>query len=114
MIRFKFDPFKLVVAVAHDLYPSVKADVMFCSPEKAELGTTDFGPRVPVILVSVDVPVGMAPQILAHEIAHVAVGFKAGHGPKWKKAMKDIHREYQKRLMALAKATGMKPFKPIK
>lgn len=50
--------------------------------------------EVPLVEISAELTVQDAVEILAHELAHVAVGVGAGHGPKWEKAFKKIHEEY--------------------
>lgn len=37
-----------------------------------------------------------AVEILAHELAHVAVGDKAGHGKEWQDAFDDLDKEYNR------------------
>jgi hypothetical protein len=112
MIRVVFDPFKLVIEVAHDLYPGIQAKVFFSAQaNKKEYGSTSFGDPVPVILISAHTPLFVAPEILAHEIAHVVAGIKVKHGKKWEKAFAAIHREYVKRITKLAPKLGLKALK---
>lgn len=49
---------------------------------------------VPVIFISAELTVKNAVEILAHELAHVAVGHSEGHGEAWEKAFEAIHRAY--------------------
>ena len=37
-----------------------------------------------------------ATEIFAHELAHVAVGYDAGHGPEWDTAFDAILDEYNR------------------
>jgi len=111
--RIVFDPFKLVLDVAHDLFPGFRADIFFGAESKKGYGTTNFSEgEVPHITISATVPFGAAPEILAHEIAHVVVGIEAGHGKKWDWVFARIQREYMKRLVAQAKKTKLKMVRP--
>lgn len=115
MIRIAFDPFKMVLEVANDLYPGTKADVFFSmDPVGKEYGVTDFGGPVPAILICAQTPFFATPEILAHEIAHVVCGLDAAHGKQWDKVFSAIQREYQKRIKAEAKKTGLKAKNPYK
>lgn len=41
----------------------------------------DVGP--PVVSLDYNLPVRHVPEVLAHELAHVAVGYDQGHGEEW-------------------------------
>lgn len=117
MNRFRvvFDPFQLVLDVAHDLFPKFRADIYFGAESDKGYGSTDFPEgKVPNITISAEVPYGAAPEILAHEIAHVVAGIKAGHGKKWDDVFTKIQREYVKRLIVHAKKAKLKMVKPSK
>jgi hypothetical protein len=110
-----FDPLKLVLEVSRDLFPKHGADIFFgLEGEKNKFGYTDFGQTPPVITVSVLTPLGVTPEILAHEVAHVVAGFESGHGKKWEKTFDMIHREYLKRLKVMAKKSHLKAVNPMK
>ena len=61
-------------------------------------GVTNFydGEEIPYIQVSSLLKVCDAIEILAHELAHVAVGEYENHGKKWVKAFDAIHEEFDR------------------
>jgi len=112
--RLVFDPFNLILDVAHDLFPDFKADIFFGADQtNKELGCTNFDGKKPHITISASCPLGAAPEILAHEISHVVAGIEAGHGKKWSRVFSRIQREYMRRLLRVAKKTKLKPVKPV-
>lgn len=100
---FKNDPFALVWAAFKRLYPD--KDCMCAWEPKAlkdEYGRDVYGMttfasdgRV-VIAVPAGLSVNQAVEILAHELAHVAVGHGEGHGKEWSAAFDAIFDEYFK------------------
>ena len=48
------------------------------------------------ILVDPNVDIENATEIFAHELAHVAVGYDAKHGPEWDAAFDAILDEYNR------------------
>lgn len=50
----------------------------------------------PQVYVEIRQPYIGIMDILSHELAHVAAGYKAAHGPKWRKAYRAIHEEYER------------------
>jgi hypothetical protein len=110
-----FDPVGLVFEVAQDLYPGIKADVFISAAtrKRGEYGCTDFGPRRPAVMVSYRTPLFAMPEIVAHELAHVAVGIESEHGPKWERAFAKIHREYNRRVVVQARKSGLTVGAPV-
>lgn len=100
---FLNDMFALVYQSFHNLWPDKKCSIWW-EPEirqtedgKAPMGLTDFGDDGTIaVFVSPDIPVRHAVEILAHELAHVAVGVDADHGSEWEKAFDAIFDEYNK------------------
>ena len=48
---------------------------------------------IPLIEVDANIPAGAVPEILAHELAHVAV-LENDHGTEWKAAFEKIYSKY--------------------
>lgn len=99
---FQNDPFATVFQVFQRLYPAAECDVIWTEQLRDEEGGVVYGmttfhdgdDEIPLVEISAELTVQDAVEILAHELAHVAVGVGAGHGPKWEKAFKKIHEEY--------------------
>lgn len=103
---FANDPFARVAKYFHLLYPDKKYHCFWTENNiEAEDGETAYGMTVfpgegsdesaaPEILISAELPVKHAVEVLAHELAHVAAGQEAGHEEVWEKAFEAIHRAY--------------------
>lgn len=59
-------------------------------------GLTTFTDTYVYVEVSSDLKVSDSVEILAHELAHVAVGSNAEHGEEWEKAFVAIFDEYNR------------------
>lgn len=105
MSVFKNDPFGVVYEAFCNLYPD--RDMKLLSIEWMEglkdddgndvCGCTTFTDNDECyVYVSADIPVSGAVETLAHELAHVAVGERAQHGPEWEKAFDQIYNEYNR------------------
>lgn len=103
---FENDPFALVWLAFKNLYPE-RDCTCFWDPELGEdeedgqpvYGATDYDSDTDsyVVLVSSNtLTVKDAVEILAHELAHVAVGGDMGHGPIWEEAFDAIFKEYNR------------------
>lgn len=100
---FKNDIFSLIWQAFHNLYPDKQCDC-YWEPEirKAEngaeaFGLTDFGEDGTVaVFVTPTIPVCDCAEILAHELAHVAVGVEHNHDSAWEDAFDSIFREYNR------------------
>lgn len=77
--------------------------VRYDAPEKAApISAT----TLPLIEVAGHIPAEAAPEILAHELAHiVTVGDE--HGPEWKKAFEAIYSKYNE--LAIARFGAQEP-----
>lgn len=100
---FENDPFAVMYAGFEKIYPGKKPHcvwVSWISGEKEEgdtYGVTDFENDGTVwIAVVTSLPVKDALEIFAHELAHVAAGHEAEHGPEWEKAFDAIETEYNR------------------
>lgn len=102
MIEIKNNVFELIIRIAKELYPQVKADIWFAPLEVTEEGFKPYGctsfpddGSTPVIEIGLHTPIEAAPEIIAHEIAHVVAGKDAKHGKKWRKAFNAIHARWE-------------------
>lgn len=63
----------------------------------------NYGERygsTPIVCISAEVPISAGPELLAHELAHVAAGEAVEHGPEWKAAEEAIFQKYNEILNA--------------
>lgn len=101
---FDNDPFAMVWQAYRNLYPGRPCpSVEWCHIDDADPETgkawgytvfTDDGEIA--VFVSCDIKVQDAVEILAHELAHVAVGAEEDHGEKWEAAFEAIFQEYNR------------------
>ena len=84
---FLNDPFSMVYQAFQNIYPGKKCECYF----EADLEADEIQ-----ILVDPNVDIENATEIFAHELAHVAVGYDAGHGPEWDTAFDAILDEYNR------------------
>ncbi len=100
---FKNDMFALIWQAFKNLYPGKECEC-FWEPRIREdengnnvFGLTDFGEDGSVVVfVRPDLEVAVAGEILAHELAHVAVGVEHDHDTAWEEAFDAIFTEYNK------------------
>ena len=100
---FKNDVFALIWRAFKNLYPEKECEC-FWEPgirddEKGNevFGLTDFGEDGSVVVfVRPDMKVADAGEVLAHELAHVAVGVEHDHDSAWEEAFNAILTEYNK------------------
>ncbi len=99
---FKNDPFAIVWLAFKELYPD-KDCMCFYEPEirpdadgSEVVGLTDFDEETGEITVFIDTNLSIedATEVFAHELAHVAVGFKQAHNEVWEKAFDAIFEKY--------------------
>lgn len=79
------DPLREALRVIGERYPDLDVDVWF-APNLEEASAAACFPddgSPPFIELSDEIPVGAAPNCLAHEVAHIVVGIDAMHGPAW-------------------------------
>ena len=101
---FDNDPFVMVWQAYRNLWPGSPAPSVewtHIDQDDEEVGDsfgytifTDDGEIA--VFVSCDIPVVSAVEILAHELAHVAVGAEEDHGEKWEAAFEAIFQEYNR------------------
>lgn len=90
------DPFKKVIEVFEKLYPDKQAKIFFMDTDEWKAyGVTFFNiNQLPIIWIDPDYSVRKATEVLIHELAHVAVGYEANHGPEFEKAKNTITNKY--------------------
>lgn len=101
---FDNDPFAMVWQAYRNLWPGRPApSVEWCHIDENDAETggawgytvfTDDGEIA--VFISCDLKVMDAVEILAHELAHVAVGAAEDHGDKWEAAFDAIFQEYNR------------------
>lgn len=101
----KTTPLLLLVDVFNDLCPQHDCQIVWVeglvqSQADGPWGETCFPEdgSMPIISIDIDLPMRHATEILAHEMAHVAAGFDADHGPAWEAAFDALHAEYNLRM----------------
>jgi hypothetical protein len=92
------NPLYTVLQAALDVFPDLDCIVFFADGLEEKLGQAEFpddGGR-PIIQIGMELPIGPSIEILAHELAHVAVGTDCDndHGPEWESAFARIHAAY--------------------
>ncbi|MBE6954479.1 MAG: hypothetical protein E7449_01030 [Ruminococcaceae bacterium] len=98
---FGFDPFALVWLAFKNLYPDKDCSV-YWEPEIRDaedgsevFGLTNFGDDGTIdVFVKPTIGVLDAVEVLAHELAHVAVGVEHDHDSVWDDAFEAIHQQY--------------------
>lgn len=81
------DPFQAVLTAFARLYPGVRCAVRWVDglhEEEGAWGRTHFDEDSPLIELDGNCPVAGAVDVLCHELAHVVVGYEAGHGDLWR------------------------------
>ena len=98
---FANDPFSLVWKAFKNLYPGKGCEVQWQpgiqDDELSEqgYGFTEFHDDGSIlVVVDANLQVSNAVEVLAHELAHVAVGTENEHGAAWEPAFDAIFQEY--------------------
>lgn len=99
---FLNDVFSLVWLAFKELFPDKDCNCYWCSDlikednDSSAFAVTNFNSDGTVdVWVDVNNPVVCAADVFEHELAHVAVGYDAGHGEEWEKAVDEIHEKYE-------------------
>lgn len=100
---FANDMFSMVWQAFKNLYPDKNCECQWV-PElekdddgEQPLGVTTFADDGEVYVeIVASLAVADAIEILAHELAHVAVGDAEGHGKAWEEAFDNIHAEFDR------------------
>lgn len=100
-MHFDNDPFAMVFEAFAALYPGLTFTCVWADELHDEDGDESYGLTLfpddggmPEIAVSAELTVKNAVRVLVHELAHVAAGIDAEHGPAWKEASDAIHEKY--------------------
>jgi hypothetical protein len=99
---FENDPFATVWEAFHNLWPNAECTIAWDGDIHDEdnepvWGVTEFvDGDIPQIAINPSLEVWDAVEVLAHELAHVAVGIEAGHGESWWGAFDAIRQEYER------------------
>ena len=103
---FLNDPSALVAQAFEILYPDKKYEAILVDKIEATDGTEMVGcttypddGSLPLVEVAGHIPAGAVPEILAHELAHVAAPGDE-HGPEWKAAFERIYTKYNELAVA--------------
>lgn len=105
---FMNDPCAIVALAFDELYPGIEYYAQLVpgltdDDQRPAYGVTIFPDdgSTPVVCISAEAPISAAPELLSHELAHVAVGEEAGHGPEWEAAEAAIFEKYNQILDAM-------------
>ena len=95
------DPSAIVARAFAELYPGIDYHAQFVPDLCDESGNRAFGLTIfpddgstPIVCISAEAPISAAPELLAHELAHVATPEDRDHGEAWKEAEKAIGDKY--------------------
>lgn len=98
----------IVARAFAELYPGIDYHAQFVPGLCDESGNRAFGLTIfpddgstPIVCISAEAPIGAAPELLAHELAHVATPEDRDHGEAWKAAEKAIGDKYDELLNAM-------------
>ena len=101
------DPTAIVARAFSELYPGVEYVAQYVPDLRDETNGTAYGLTIfpddgstPIVCISAEVPISAGPELLAHELAHVAAGEAVEHGPEWKAAEEAIFQKYNEILDA--------------
>lgn len=106
---FANDPPAIVAMAFAELYPDKEFEAQILPDIRDEDGvqvcgcttfSTDPG-ELPLVEISGQLPLVHVPEILAHELAHVAVGEVEEHGPEWEAAFAAINEKYDEIAVAM-------------
>lgn len=105
-VELRFDPMREVIGCFERLYPDMSAKLGFAAglhEQEGAWGATTFPDdgSTPEIVLDISLPLEHALEILSHELAHVAAGPEAEHGPAWEAAFDALHAEYCRRYEAV-------------
>ena len=98
---FGNDPFADVWGAFRQLWPEADCYAMWDGDLRDEDGRKVYGMTIfeegekPMVMVDACLQVWDAIEVLAHELAHVAVGEGKGHGPAWVNAFNALHARYE-------------------
>lgn len=102
------DPTAIVARAFSELYPGVEYVVQYVPDLRDETNGTAYGLTIfpddgstPIVCISAEAPISAAPELLAHELAHVATPEDTEHGESWSAASEAIFKKYNELLDAM-------------
>lgn len=102
------DPSAIVARAFAELYPGIDYHAQFVPDLCDESGNRAFGLTIfpddgsaPIVCISAEAPISAAPELLAHELAHVATPEDKDHGEAWQTAEKAIGDKYDELLNSM-------------
>ena len=102
------DPSAIVARAFAELYPGIDYHAQFAPDLCDESGNRAFGLTIfpddgstPIVCISAEAPISAAPELLAHELAHVATPEDTEHGESWSAASEAIFKKYNELLDAM-------------
>ena len=105
---FMNDPPAIVARAFAELYPGIDYYAQLVPDlhdenENKAYGLTIFPDdgSTPIVCISAEAPISAAPELLAHELAHVATPEDKDHGEAWQTAEKAIGDKYDELLNAM-------------
>lgn len=102
------DPTAIVARAFSELYPGVEYVAQYVPDLRDETNGTAYGLTIfpddgstPIVCISAEAPISAAPELLAHELAHVATPEDTEHGESWSAASEAIFKKYNELLDAM-------------
>ena len=110
---FMNDPAAIVALAFRELYPGAEYYAQLVPVLRDDDGNKAFGLTIypddgstPIVCISAEAPISAAPELLAHELAHVATPEDKDHGPAWKAAEEAIGNKYDEILSGMIPDDG--------
>ena len=104
-LPFINDPTAIVARAFSELYPGVEYVAQYVPDLWDETNGTAYGLTIfpdddstPIVCISAEAPISAAPELLAHELAHVATPEDTEHGESWSAASEAIFKKYNELL----------------
>lgn len=105
---FMNDPTAIVALAFRELYPRLEYYAQYVPGLEDEEGKPAYGLTIfpddgsaPIVCISAEAPISAAPELLAHELAHVATPEDKDHGEAWQTAEKAIGDKYDELLNSM-------------
>lgn len=102
------DPTAIVARAFSELYHGVEYVAQYVPDLRDETNGTAYGLTIfpddgstPIVCISAEAPISAAPELLAHELAHVATPEDTEHGESWSAASEAIFKKYNELLDAM-------------
>lgn len=118
---FLNDPPAIVALAFAELYPDKEYDAQITPDIRDDAGVPVCGCTTfssdpnerPLVEISGQLPLVHVPEILAHELAHVATGTVGEHGPEWEAAFEAIQKKYDEIAVELFGPLEGEPEEPV-